>query len=147
MANAKIMLTRNRPYKLTIIIKEPGGPTALATSPSDQVYMHFKEKKHNGKLILSKQLTPLAIACPEGETAPCYGDGQWVMRLDPCETKLFIIKEGFNEDGRPYLSGYRAQLSIDFHDNDLEFADVQIEEIYVSDIGLPDCEEYNGGDS
>ena len=158
---ARITLTRNRPYKLSITVKEPGGLTPLEMNPYDDVWMHFKEKKRNGKLILSKQLSPVEKDCqgptpidvssnsgisPQYVIPVCYADGEWILKLDACETKLFEIKEGFNEDGRPYLSGVRAQLSIDFIDHELEFADVMIDDIYVSDIGLPDVPDCDNGD-
>ncbi len=139
----RITITRNRPYRLSVTIKEPGGLTAIPMDPdNDIVTMHFKEKKYNGKLILSKQLVAKEIDCPDPEEGedplvpPCYETGAWVLKLSAEETALFEAKEGFNEDGRPYLSGVRAQVSVDFTEHELEYADMLIEDIYVSDIGI-----------
>ena len=138
----RITLTRNRKYKLTVTVKEPNSLMPLAMDPTDDVIMHFTEKGKTPVLILSSVLTPVSnpnYDDQDPEQGPEFNDGEWVMLLTECETKLFTSKVGYPEDGSPYLAPIRGQLSIDSAITAIEFADVLIDDIYISDIGLPDC--------
>jgi len=129
----RIEITRNRKFRMNITVKEPGSLTPLPMDPqNDTVAMHFKEKGPEGKLLLSKDMSP--VQDPPG----VFPDGEWFLILTEAETALFPYKEGYAEDGYMYKAPVRAQISIDSVVASIAFADIRIDDVYISDIGLPE---------
>lgn len=148
----KVTITKNRPYKLTLTIKESGSPTPIVTDPNDEVWFYFRRKNHPYDLILKKRMYPVTIDCEEEENptpndaVDCYDNGRYTLVLDECDTTLFPSLEMFGEDGRPSYPTLKGSIAIDFDSDPREYADIIINDIYVSDIGIEDPDCYSGGD-
>ena len=133
---AKVIITRNRPYDLTIDVKQPNSLTS-AELPVDAIATFYLIEKATNTAVITKQMT--RVDTTPGD--PTNDPETAVFRLDLTadETSLLKYEFGFDEDGAKPRDTHRGHIAIDNVNatgDQIKYADALIPSIYISDIGV-----------
>jgi len=133
---AKVIITRNRPYDLTIDIKQPDSPTS-AELPVDAIATFYIIDKSQNKALLSKEMTRLDIDPSDPNNDPNTA----IFRLDltAAETAELPYEFEYAEDGTKPRDTCRGHIAIDSPSStgvEIKYADALIPSIYIADLGI-----------
>ena len=133
---AKIVITRNRPYDLTVDIKQPDSPTS-AELPVDAIATFYLIDKESNTAILSKEMIRQDIDPSDPNNDPNTA----VFRLDLTtdETANLPYEFGYAEDGAKPRDTCRGHIAIDSPSStgtEIKYADALIPSIYIADLGI-----------
>ena len=132
----KIIITKNRPYDLTVNVKQPSSPTP-AELPVDAIGTFYIIDKRSNKAVISKQMTRLDVDPSDPSNDP--ETALFRLELTADETDVLETEYLYAEDNSLPNDLYRGHITIDnisATGSEIKYADVLIASIYVVDLGI-----------
>ena len=132
----KIIITRKRPYDLTVVIKQPSSPTQ-AELPVDAVATFYIIDKNTNEAVINKEMVRLDIAPLDPTNDPLTA--LFRLELTAVETELLKTEYLYAEDGKKANDLYRGHITVDNDSatgSEIKYADALIDSIYVVDLGI-----------
>jgi hypothetical protein len=133
---AKVIITRNRPYDLTVDIKQPDSPTS-AELPIDAVATFYVIDKDTNTALITKEMTRLDTDPSDPENDP--NSSRFRVDLTAEETALLPYEFEYKEDGMKPRDVCRAHITVDNPNatgEEIKYADALIPSVYVTDLGI-----------
>jgi hypothetical protein len=124
---AKIQITKNRPYELVVVVKQPGSLTPLEMSPNATAKFYLVEKSSNVKLIEKNM-----------ERYGQLEEGKFIVKLTETDTVALPVEYGITEDGGSFIDNCRAHVAITDTDavlDENQHIDIIIESVTIVDMG------------
>ena len=132
----KIIITKNRPYDLTVVIKQPSSPTQ-AELPVDAVGTFYIIDKDTNEAAVVKEMVRLDIDPLDPGNDPATA--LFRLELTAAETAILRSEYLYAEDGKKANDLYRGHITVDNNSatgSEIKYADALIDSIYVVDLGI-----------